>query len=108
VLGTSLALKKFDWIKLEEKLEKKLDVWQGSTLSFGGRTVLINASLSNTPIYHMSMFIFLKTVAKRMDKMRIKKIGKGGALRRSITSSNGLKCVKPKRMVALESKTSGK
>jgi hypothetical protein len=56
----------------------------------------------------MSMFIFLKTVAKRMDKMRIKKIGKGGALRRSITSSNGLKCVKPKRTVALESKTSGK
>jgi hypothetical protein len=32
--------------------------------------VLINAGLSNTPIYHMSMFLLPKTVIKRMDKMR--------------------------------------
>jgi hypothetical protein len=43
-----------DWKRLEEKLEKKLDVWQGNSLSIGGRSVLIKSSLSNTTIYHMS------------------------------------------------------
>jgi hypothetical protein len=30
--------------KLEEKLEKKLDVWEGNSLSIGGRAVLIKTS----------------------------------------------------------------
>jgi hypothetical protein len=30
-----------DWKKLEEKLEKKLDVWQGNSLSIGGWSILI-------------------------------------------------------------------
>jgi hypothetical protein len=33
-----------DWKKLEEKLEKKLDVWEGNSLSIGGRAVLIKTS----------------------------------------------------------------
>jgi hypothetical protein len=51
-------------------MEKKLDVWQGNATSIGGRTVLINASLSNSMIYHMSMFLLPKTSIKRMDKLR--------------------------------------
>jgi hypothetical protein len=58
------------WQHLEGKLSKKLDIWQGNTLSIGGRTVLINISLSNTDIYHMSMFLLPKTTLKRMDKTR--------------------------------------
>jgi hypothetical protein len=54
----------------QEKLGKKLDIWQGNSLYFGGRTMLINASLSNTPIYHMPMLLLPRTVIKRMDKMR--------------------------------------
>jgi hypothetical protein len=59
-----------DLYKLEEKLAKKLDIWQGGSLSYGGKTVLINSSLSNTPIYYMSMFLMPKPVTKRIDKMR--------------------------------------
>jgi hypothetical protein len=44
-----------DWVKLEDKLEKKLDIWQGNSTSIGGRTVLINSSLSNFVIYHLSV-----------------------------------------------------
>jgi hypothetical protein len=46
-------LKVADWLKLEEKHAKKLEVWQGNSLSMGGRTMLINSNLSNTETYHM-------------------------------------------------------
>jgi hypothetical protein len=54
-----------DWIKLEEKL-KKLDVWQGHSLSIGDRSTLIKSSLSSSVIYHMSMFLLPKTTIERM------------------------------------------
>jgi hypothetical protein len=40
-----------DWSKLEEKSAKKLDVWQGDSMSMGGRSIMINTSLSNSSIY---------------------------------------------------------
>jgi hypothetical protein len=33
-----------DWNRLEEKQAKKLEVWQGNSLSSGGRAILINTS----------------------------------------------------------------
>jgi hypothetical protein len=60
-----------DWIKLEEKLGKKLDTWQGSYLSIGGRSTLIKASLSNSVIYHMSIFLLPKTTVEKMEKIRM-------------------------------------
>jgi hypothetical protein len=45
-------LKVVVWLKLEEKHAKKLEIWQGNSLSMGGRSVLIN-----TATYHMSMFL---------------------------------------------------
>jgi hypothetical protein len=45
-----------DWQKLELKHAKKLDVWQENFLSIGGRTILINSSISNIATYHMSVF----------------------------------------------------
>lgn len=44
--------------------------------------MLINASLSNTPIYHMSMYMLPKTVIKRMDKMRRRRNWQGGSLKK--------------------------
>jgi hypothetical protein len=51
----------------------------------GGVTVLINASLSDTPIYHISMYMLPKTVIKRMDKMRRKFFCQSGNLKKSST-----------------------
>jgi hypothetical protein len=39
-------------------------------MSSAGRTTLINSSLSNTIVYHMSMYLFPKTVAGVLDKQR--------------------------------------
>jgi hypothetical protein len=61
-----------DWVKLEENLAKKLDIWQGSSLSMGERKELINFSLSNTTVYHLSMFLIPKTNMESMNKMRRK------------------------------------
>lgn len=48
-------LRNKDWKKTEDKFEKKLSCWQGRLLTSGGRLVLINSCLSNTPLY---MFFF--------------------------------------------------
>jgi hypothetical protein len=45
---------------MEEKSEKKLDIWQGNSLSIADRIMLINASLTNSSIYHMLMFLLPK------------------------------------------------
>jgi hypothetical protein len=39
-------------------------------MSYGGRTILINASLTSSSIYHMSMFLMPKTTIKNLDKQR--------------------------------------
>jgi hypothetical protein len=39
-------------------------------MSYGGRTILINSILSNSAIYHISMFLLPKTTIKNLDKMR--------------------------------------
>jgi len=61
-----------DWVPLEEKNEKMLALWKGKTLSIAGRTTLIKASLTNTFIYHMSMYLLPKTTTERLDKQRRK------------------------------------
>jgi hypothetical protein len=68
-----------DWLKLEEKSAKKLDTWQGGGMPYGGRTILINASLTNSSIYHMSMFLLPKTTIKNLDKQRRKFFWQGGS-----------------------------
>jgi hypothetical protein len=58
-LGVSIAASRLDvvdWAKMEEKSVKKLDIWQGNSLSIAGRTTLINSSLINSTIYRMPMF----------------------------------------------------
>jgi hypothetical protein len=68
-------------VQVGGKTCEKIDVWQGNCMSYGGRYVLINSSLSNTPIHHMSMFMVPKNVLK-MEKMRRKFFWQGGSLKR--------------------------
>jgi mannosylglycoprotein endo-beta-mannosidase len=60
VLVASTKLHVIDWLLVDEKLMKRLDGWKGSTLSFGGRLVLINSCLSSIPTYYMSMYLLPK------------------------------------------------
>jgi hypothetical protein len=48
----------------------------------GGRTILINSSLSNSTVYHMSMSLLPKTTLKKMDKARRKFFWQGGQLKK--------------------------
>ncbi|KAG2598168.1 hypothetical protein PVAP13_5KG505028 [Panicum virgatum] len=61
-----------DWVFLEGKYHKKVDVWQGGSLTMTGRATLIDSSLNNSPTYHMSMFLLPKTVINRLDSIRRK------------------------------------
>jgi hypothetical protein len=82
-LGVPIATSRLhviDWTNLEEKLEKKLDVWQDNSLSICGRSTLIKSSLSSVVIYHMSIFLLPKTTIKRMEKIRRRFFWQGGKL----------------------------
>jgi hypothetical protein len=76
-------LKVKDWAKMEEKSKKKLDIWQGGSLSMTGRTTLINASLTNSSIYYMSMFLMPKNVIDKLEKGRRKFLWQGGNSKRN-------------------------
>lgn len=60
------------WLPLVEKNDKKLDVWKGGNMSITGRTTLIEASLNNSPIYHMSVYLLPKTIINATDRSRRK------------------------------------
>jgi hypothetical protein len=59
-----------DWVSICEKLHKRLDGWKGSSLSLGGRLVLINSCLSNLPIYAMSVYWLPVSTIAKMDSVR--------------------------------------
>jgi hypothetical protein len=82
-----------DSIKLEEKFDKRLDSWKGSSLSIAGRITLINACLSNSPIYHMSMYLLPSTTIKKLDIKRKKFLWQGGGDRKNTTLLSGIESV---------------
>jgi mannosylglycoprotein endo-beta-mannosidase len=71
---------------------KRLEGWQGSALSIGGRITLINACLSSIPTYCMSMYLLPKTIIKNMDSVRKSFFWQGEELKRNITWLNWPKC----------------
>jgi hypothetical protein len=75
---TSSNLHVIVWLPVDEKLVKRLDGWKGSALSFGGKLILINSSLSSIPTYYMSMYLLPKTILKKMDRTRKKIFWQGG------------------------------
>ena len=81
----SSRLKVSDWLPLVEKGNKRLDVWKGGTLSIAGRATLISASLTNSPIYHMSVYLLPKSTISSMDKTRRTFSGKVVEPKKSIT-----------------------
>jgi hypothetical protein len=61
----------------------------GEFCIYAARTTLINVSLFNSTIYHMSVYLLTKTIIKRLDKSRRKFFwgggGEWGASRRNTT-----------------------
>jgi hypothetical protein len=67
-----------DWAPLIDKSNKRLDVWKGGNMSIAGRTTLIGASLNNSPIYHMTVYLLPKTTIDSLDKIRKRFFWQGG------------------------------
>ena len=66
-LGIPIHFRKLsnsDWLKLQERFEKRLSSWKGKNLSAGGRLMLINSVLSILPMYMVSFFEIPKGVGK--------------------------------------------
>jgi hypothetical protein len=54
-----------------------MGAWQGKFLSLGGRLVLINSSLTNVPLYMLSMYKAPKYIVKKMDLFRKRLLWQG-------------------------------
>jgi hypothetical protein len=80
VSGSRLHVK--DWVYLDEKILKRLDGWKSASLSYGGKLILLNACLSSTPTYAMSMYLLPKTLVKKMDRTRKKFFWQGNSVKK--------------------------
>lgn len=61
---------KNDWKGLIQKLQSKIDGWQTKLLSRGGRLILVNAVLTNLPLYYLFVFKAPRWVTKRIESLR--------------------------------------
>ena len=85
-----------DWMPICEKLLKRLNGWKGSSLSLGGRLVLINSCLSNLPIYAMSMYWLPVSTLTKMDSVRKRFFWQGGSMKKKYHLVKWTKITKPK------------
>ena len=66
------------WDGVEERFRKKLALWKRQYISNGGRLTLIKSTLSNMPIYTMSLFPIPKKVKSRLEKIQLDFLWGGG------------------------------
>ena len=58
------------WDSIEERFKRKLTVWKKHYLSKGGRLVLLKNTLSNLPIYFMSLFVIPRKVRIILERIQ--------------------------------------
>ena len=68
------------WDGIEERFRKRLAMWKRQYISKGERITLIRNTLSNLPIYFMSIFQLPRAVRMRLEKIQRDFLWGGGAL----------------------------
>ena len=68
-LGASFKSKAI-WVRVVEKMEKRLAGWKRLYLSKGGRVTLIKSTLSSIPTYFLSLFPIPMSIARRIEKLQ--------------------------------------
>ena len=58
------------WDGVEEKVRRRLVLWKRQYISKGGRITLIKSTMTNMPVYQMSLFRMPKSVARRLEKLQ--------------------------------------
>lgn len=56
------------WIPMVEKIKKKISCWKKSYIFLRGRITLIKATITNVPVYYMSLFKMPNKVASSLKK----------------------------------------
>jgi exonuclease III len=72
-LGLPISFKRLSKEDLSfsaNKVEKRLETWKCNQLSHGGRSILINSSLSSIPMYSMGFYWLYDGIHKRLDSVR--------------------------------------
>ena len=70
------------WDGVEEHFQRRLAMWKRQYLSKGGRATLIQSTLSNLPIYLMSLLCLPSSVKRRLEKIQRDFLWGGGNLER--------------------------
>ena len=70
------------WDGVEERFCKRLAMWKRQYLSKGGRATLIRSTLSNLPIYFMSLLKLPSSVRRRLEQIERDFLWGGGNLER--------------------------
>ena len=68
------------WDGVEELFRRRLAMWKRQYLSKGGRATLIRSTLSNLPIYLMSLLCLPSLVRRRLEKIQRDSLWGGGNL----------------------------
>ena len=58
------------WDVVEERFRRRLTIWKRQYISKGGRTTLIRSTLSNLPIYFMSLLRMPISVRQRLEQIQ--------------------------------------
>ena len=69
------------WDRIEKRFRKRLAMWKRQYISKGGRVTLIRSTLSNLPIYFMSIFQLPRVVRMRLKQIQRDFLWGGGALK---------------------------
>lgn len=89
------------WEPLIEKMRKKLATWKGKLLSIGGRLTLLKASISNLPIYFMSLYPMPQGVIDKITKIQRNFLWSRGMDKRSLALVKWELVQLPKKMGGL-------
>ncbi|KAJ9697657.1 hypothetical protein PVL29_006996 [Vitis rotundifolia] len=77
------------WDGVEERFRKRLAMWKRQYLSKGGRATLIRSTLSNLPIYFMSLLKLPSSVRRRLEQIQRDFLWGGGNLERKFNKMGG-------------------
>ncbi|RVX22063.1 putative ribonuclease H protein [Vitis vinifera] len=70
------------WDGVEKRFRKRLSMWKRQYLSKGGRATLIRSTLSNLPIYSMSVLRLPSSIRRRLEQIQRDFLWGGGSLER--------------------------
>ena len=68
------------WDDVEERFRKRLALWKSQYISKGGRATLNKSTLSNLPIYFLSLLQLPKTVNLRLKQIQRNFLWGGGQM----------------------------